>query len=536
MLQSMTGNASYYWTQSLCYLQAKQAMNVALLILVPWICSALAFPVPKDLGLQINESLQGFFSEGSLPFAVAYEEGKKANRTWNFTCAITVEHMKQFVSNVSHTAGCVGKIFITGLTDAPGTDLQDATMQLFPGDLNDHQLQLVYSLQFTALSGAKYSLKAVKHIDGYRCLDLYQMFTQADATLYDGNPAENNKLATGKVIVPAAELGPFFRSMRVIGDGTDADKLDVVVEFISLLARDISSDCLNSSNSASQFWYVWASDGTNGMLLDLIERPSELELRLETYSVAARPVVTKRFLALEDLHQTAPDNLTMGPVTLSLVAVRGLINDIALDLTYAVNNGSNHFIPANLLNASDGLLPDIFSRYGALSGGMVAGHPYATGTPLTFTTYTFKIGLKWACWAMISAMKWMRAGTNTPVDLRVEVVAMVITQNYTLATSYVRLMGQEYHNNQSFAATTMTAIGALDRNETRWFGARIRTGGLQLDIQCSAPAKQFALLDQELLTEIHTTVLGDCGATELLSQQRYDCKNCALLETKQFAL
>ena len=128
---------------------------------------------------------------------------------------------------------------------------------------------------------------------------------------------------------------------------------------------------------------------------------------------------------------------------------------------------------------------------------------------------------------MISAMNFTDKGTNHSIALKIEIVSVLIGKDFSLATSYVFYEGKEYHlNDLLFSQTQMTATGDIQEND-RHFGANLVSDNLRMDVKCQAPVSQFALLDHEGQTVIHTTVLGDCTVNS-----KFVCTKCALLEIK----
>jgi len=64
------------------------------------------------------------------------------------------------------------------------------------------------------------------------------------------------------------------------------------------------------------------------------------------------------------------------------------------------------------------------------------------------------------------------------------------------------------------------------------FSAEIETLFIHLLISCEAPTSDFALLETEGNTQIHTTVLGTCGVEDLTNSENFSGKG-ALLEVKK---
>jgi len=300
--------------------------------------------------------------------------------------------------------------------------------------------------------------------------------------------------------------------------------MDAITEFAGFLLKDVSADCFNVSNWKSQFWYIWASNGRNGFLLDLIARPDTLELRMETYTAGAAPVVTKEYLSIDDL-AISNGTVTFGSeMMLSMASCHGHVKGLPVDVTFALKD-KNDFVPELLYLAFKGLLPQIESYYGTLSNATVAGVNYQN-IPIARTTYAFEVGLEIIQWAMISALSFRDS------DLRIELVGAKLSNKAYIATSYVFFHGTSYHLNDPLTATTRISTGGDIVNNTRIFEARItKAKVIDITVRCSAPVIQFAELDREGDTTIHTTVLGNCTATEAISRGTF-VSNSALLEVK----
>ena len=119
--------------------------------------------------------------------------------------------------------------------------------------------------------------------------------------------------------------------------------------------------------------------------------------------------------------------------------------------------------------------------------------------------------------------------TNQTVPLKIEVVSVLYGSDHALATSYIQYEGTEHHlNNPLTSQTHMTATGEINGGIRR-FGADIKSENLEMVIDCHAPVSQFALLEHEGKTVIHTTVLGDC-----IVNSKFICTRCALLEVKDY--
>lgn len=241
--------------------------------------------------------------------------------------------------------------------------------------------------------------------------------------------------------------------------------------------------------------------------------------------------------------------LTIGTLTMSNSRVNGTMGGIPIDLGFdgIMATPSSKFVADGIMAAASNLgfdgimgsrkmvfLPNIFryglgkfvsgvvpvvtSHYGSVTSDptrmrMVGNSTLKAAVPLVKTTYAIPAGLSVLRWAMISASQF--EGT----DLQVELVASPILTEALgyIAPVYVFFEGTEYHLNSLFdlfASVSLSRAGDYDNDQAhRVFEAEIRIKSAKILLSCSAPVEQFAFLEQEGSTYIHSTVFGDCTAT-----------------------
>jgi len=398
-------------------------------------------------------------------------------------------------------------------------------LELFDGGMDDYTLYLHYFLPFTGQDGKMYHLGGTKYIYGNSCIDLWDMATTLYTEIRTGNVFKQGQIVdTGIVYINELGVLELVLSFGGVGNGTDADFLAAIVEFGGFLWQNIDSDCLNISAYEADFWYIWGSDGKQGFLLDLIKRPDELEIRLDLYDITpgVAPTVIKQYYPLSHFNES-DNGVTVGPFTLTQNSCVGTVNGINVNINFQLSGRENNFVPEFIEDRLP-ILPNVTSRYGALTKGTCNGTNYA-GIPLVYTSYPVPIGMGWWEWAMVSAMKFQ----NT--DLQIELVATQLTYIW-VATSYVYYKGQEYHYNDPFLLDTEMGDKGDIKNGNRVFSATIyKDFQIHFDITCSAPVDKFALLETEGLTQIHTTLLGSCKATDVNAGVSYVADG-ALLEAK----
>jgi len=309
------------------------------------------------------------------------------------------------------------------------------------------------------------------------------------------------------------------------------------LDFAKFILVNFQEDCFNITDFANDFWYIWVSNGKQGFLLDLIKAPDHLELRLDIYdaSPGVNPVVVRQFLNLTDLSISEDGaNIKMGPVTLTLSSCVGSVGGVDIDVSFALSNRSNDFVPAWIENIFPPI-PDFQSTYGAIDSASCNGTTYAPGLPIVYSKYPVRLGIDYWQWCLLSLMSLTPAsgslGDQDPIQVE---IAGTLIADLWVVTSFVYYEGKQHHFDDPFLLETrLTSHGQIS-NDTRVFGATIKgdEGRVDFEINCNAPLDKFAMLDRDGNTEIHTTLLGQCTLMDRKKDQQY-FSNSALLELKQ---
>ena len=497
------------------------------------------------VSITFNETLKGFATVGGSPadtirdFELAYMKGKLQGEVLAFSLHVNIEDVKTWLVDPLHNAICTGTVeesAITNTTKVPVGPVPQGSLHIFDGGvLPSHQLMMEYSLPFKE-DGKHYLLYGVKHIPGNNCLGLLTQIT----TLYvhvldaDAKDPKSAVLRSGIVKIGAGDIISLAASIRVHG-GTVADKIRGFLQFGVLLLGDVIKNCIDRAAFQTEFWYLWTSDGHTGVLIDLIKRPDTLELRLVQYTdgghTNASHSVTRETLPLEDFAYGA-DNVTVHfgkSMVMGKNHLVGTVQGIQVNISFATGGRSNSFLPPELaLLGLAAVLPDPISQYaesGWPIGGVVGKNKLAPSIPLVKTTYKIPYGLDLLNWAMISASQFMSEDGKTSTDLQIELVGMPIkilgVDLAWVSPSYLYYDGTEHKVDTVEGSSEFVKIihdGSLTHdNKHRLFAAEIQlpaaaSGLIHAFVNCSAPAGQFAFLDQEGSTYIHTTVFGTCTA------------------------
>ena len=272
------------------------------------------------------------------------------------------------------------------------------------------------------------------------------------------------------------------------------------------------------------FWYVYATNGADGFLLDLVRRPGEARARLAVYHEGSPPRIVRHGFPLAYL-DGAPGELgvRLDGIALDSAGCRGALADLHLHARFRLSGRGMTFVPAWVAWWFS-TAPDFRSQYGALEGAVCEGVSYGNA-PLVCSTYSVA-DLARAKWLLISAIRF--EGT----DLALEISAARLLGMW-LPTAWVYFEGRERRLNSgldSLFRVHFHRAGVIEGNE-RVFTASVRAGHLRLEIEARGPLGQFARLEAEGQTEIHTTLFGTCRAT-VAGGRTFTAERTCLLEVK----
>jgi hypothetical protein len=557
------------------------------------------------VSLTFNETLKGFSAPGGsvndtlADFQRAYQRGLDAGDELSFALHVDIGDVKAWRADPLHDAICTGNVVEAALTNGSSVPVGPApgALHVFDGGVHKdtHELRMEYILPFestSSKSGGKhnYTLFGVKHLPGNDCLGLLTQATTLYVHVLDSPGAVTPSapiLRSGIVKIGAGDIISLITSMRLHG-GTLVDRIDAFLSFGLLLLGDIAKNCLSPGAYATEFWYFWSSDGSTGVLLDMIKRPLALELRLAQYhnnattggppnATTTTTNVTRQFLPLVEFSLDPRDNVTvrMGKdLVMGPTGVKGSVNGIPIDVAFGFSGRTNSFLPPALA-IFDGILPHPVSQYGnvqpqarhaadadeSITASIVGDRTLGVNVPLVKTTYKIPYGLEMLQWSMISASQFVAVtnnGDEEDSDLLIEMIGMpllslrpILPALGWVAPSYVFVDGNEYKLDGLGAATEFIKVthdGSLSPDNTeRIFGVEIQLpatgaeGGAQhVSVLCRAPAESFVFLEQEGKTYIHTTVMGSCEAnvdrldanTGKMTTKSYQSEQRCLLEIK----
>jgi hypothetical protein len=266
------------------------------------------------------------------------------------------------------------------------------------------------------------------------------------------------------------------------------------------------------------FWYLFATNGDDGFLLDLVRRPGESLARLVTYRQGRPPRIVRHGFEPARLNGVSGSlGVTLGGIAFDAMGCRSQLPGMNIDARFALNGRRMRFAPRLVTWLFDNV-PDFRSQYGATDQAICEGAVYRN-TPVICSTYSLESIAK-ARWILVSAPRF--DGT----DLALEISAARLLGRW-MPTAWVFHGGKEYRLN--FLRVLVHRAGDVDSGD-RVFTACLRAPGLRIDVEARGPLDQFARLETEGQTDIHTSLFGTCRAT--VEGQAFVAERTCLLEVK----
>jgi hypothetical protein len=251
---------------------------------------------------------------------------------------------------------------------------------------------------------------------------------------------------------------------------------------------------------------MFATTGTDGFLLDLVRRPEEDVARMAIFR-QGRPVRIVR-------HGFPPGSLratengpgaSLAGVTMDAVGCRNSLEGMSLDAQFALDGRNMRFVSAWVSWWFDNV-PDFRSYHGTIGHATCEGVSYRQ-TPMVVSTYSLG-DLADAKWVLISAPRFDSS------DLAFEISAARLCGRW-MPAAWMYFGGREYKLNSAFDSAFRVSVGSAGDivAAQRVFTATVRAGGTLLEVEATGAVEDFARLEAERQTEIHTTLFGSCRAS-----------------------
>lgn len=279
------------------------------------------------------------------------------------------------------------------------------------------------------------------------------------------------------------------------------------------------------------FWYIYATTGRQGFLLDLIARPDSAQARLGLYGTSPPTVIREERPASSLVREVDPLTVRLDALELSPSGCRGRLGKIDMDVSARLSGDSVAFSPGWVRCLAPSV-PSLASNYGRIEHGRCQDLEFSD-LPFVYSTYEVR-RIERSLWILISALQF--PGT----DLMLEISAVRILSRWAVA-AFCRFLGKVYHLTglrTAFFRSRVTAAGAAS-GQLRRFHVSCRGGGIGLVVEASAGSEDFVLLEREGNTAIYTTLFGSCRVeiktTPKGEMHVFEADRTCLLEVKERA-
>lgn len=188
------------------------------------------------LGLAFRETLVGSFAFGEVEPRIGAQKGQAAGMTFALDVAVTIDDLKRFLSDPSHTGRLTAHIGFDGTGEKiPATR---GTFNLFSAADRPGQRVIAYELGFER-DGQDYYLAAKKEIENNPGFDLWTDSTTLFAQLHQGADKTGPVVGAGIAKLGVAELVKTISSMHATNALSAMEAGGAVVDFGRLFLGEL---------------------------------------------------------------------------------------------------------------------------------------------------------------------------------------------------------------------------------------------------------------------------------------------------------
>lgn len=379
--------------------------------------------------------------------------------------------------------------------------------------------------------GNMYHVQAKQSIVATTCAKIVELLTRANVQVRQGIVQDQGTVITsGTMEMDSLAVANSIFSMHAVNAQGMFDLTLNLQRYYHMYTQYMQDNCSAVVQHLYQnkMWIVWAYQGDNGFLLNMIKRPKSVEMRLALYNSKEGAKLFVQELPLDQFYSDYK-MVRMGSVTLTHEMLNGTVGSYFLDhVQLNVQEQGMRFTPS-YLDQSLPVFPNAYSfNTSTLVKGIVAGTVYQNAS-LGYHMYDFPIGLNYWQWCKISARQF--AG----YDLQVEIMALQLQNLWFVGSASVFYRGAYYQldNPLSFDILITNWGGYVDHGGMRTFSVTIKASGLNIMMDCRTSDINFVELEQEGPTTVRTTTMGDCRVNDLISGAQFTNEGYkAMLENK----
>jgi hypothetical protein len=193
----------------------------------------------------MEETLWGYFTEGSDDFEEGFRQGEKKNNRLQFWVTIDISNFEDFIKISGHKAKLTGKVSCPSL--GKNLEIRDGEFNLFQPDRETGDRRITYTFTFTGRDGRDYYLdgfKVIYHDKGK--IDLVEDMTTLFTRVYRMDSGGGQLLGSGILEFHMTDLPSMIASIEVTNCRSLIDKIRIRVQYISFVYGEIRDTYLEN--------------------------------------------------------------------------------------------------------------------------------------------------------------------------------------------------------------------------------------------------------------------------------------------------
>jgi uncharacterized protein (DUF362 family) len=206
----------------------------------------------KKPGLQMDETLWGYLSEGENDFQQGYRRGEENNNRLQFWVKIDVKCFDDFLKISGRKAKLTGQISFPSL--GKKMEIRDGKFCLYQPDIVTGERRITYTFSFTGRDGKDYyfdGYKVIYHDQGI--LDPYDDMTTLFTRIYQTNQRTKKLFGTGILKYHIQDLPSMLASIKVTNSWSLIDQIRVRSQYFSFVYGELRDTYFDN---ISPFYYT----------------------------------------------------------------------------------------------------------------------------------------------------------------------------------------------------------------------------------------------------------------------------------------
>jgi len=168
----------------------------------------------------------------------AYEQGKQAGSSFEFTLTIQCQDIDAFVADPEHRAGMIGTVTAKSLSSSP-LFASSGVFNLFVREAGTNAKKMKYDMKLSGKDNKVYFFSGFKDIQDNKGFDLWSDTSVLFITIYDGPGSDSPVIGKGMLKIEINDFKAQLTTMKAVHAPNKVEGMKAVGKFGKLFAGNL---------------------------------------------------------------------------------------------------------------------------------------------------------------------------------------------------------------------------------------------------------------------------------------------------------